>query len=161
LFLPLPFVPTAHPVRRCETSCFAVLVGWQNDRHPTSRFAFLPCAHPWAPHFRFLSLRSFESPRKSWGKTEDRGLIPAKPGLTCDVFDSDRKIVREGLGWVIRVISQSLLVGKTIGIMPLVLHFFGPPIYGRQISAVWISHPSAPSALSALSYPSADPIDCP
>ena len=23
---------------------------WQNDRHHASRFAFLSCAHPWAPH---------------------------------------------------------------------------------------------------------------
>jgi|GEM_PF-1966450 len=38
----------AHPVRVCETSCFAEFIVRQNARHPASRFAFLLIAHPWA-----------------------------------------------------------------------------------------------------------------
>jgi len=39
---------SAHPVHDRETSCFAELFGWQNDRHHAARFAFLLSAHPWA-----------------------------------------------------------------------------------------------------------------
>jgi len=33
-------IPKAHPVRDCETSCFAEFIVWQNDRHHAARFAF-------------------------------------------------------------------------------------------------------------------------
>jgi len=38
---------------------FAEFVGWQNDRHHASRFAFLWAAHLWAPNFGRLDFPPF------------------------------------------------------------------------------------------------------